>query len=309
MAAGVHLAVALSFGSPALAQTPATPTTEVRAQAAELKKKGDYLMENIKYDEAFAAYSDAYNLAAEPALLYNMGRALQALSRFPEALALFERFEKAAPPELKAKVPKLNELLQEVRARTSTLQVICNVAGARILVRDRVVGITPLAGPIQVVSGAGGVEVDAEGYLSIKQEVLFPGAGETTLKFDLMPARSVGMLVVRTLPSEAAVVVDGKTMGHAPVETVLSVGPHRIKVTHDGYGDAETSATVPLNGRQEITLRLEKTPPIVARWWFWAGVGVVVAGGVVLTVALLTEKGASHGDLPPGQVSGPLLRF
>jgi hypothetical protein len=39
-------------------------------------------------------------------------------------------------------------------------------------------------------------------------------------------------------------------------------------------------------------------------------VGVIVAGGVVTTAALLTEKKAGTGDsFSPSQISAPLTRF
>jgi hypothetical protein len=48
--------------------------------------------------------------------------------------------------------------------------------------------------------------------------------------------------------------------------------------------------------------------PLTARWWFWGGIGAVVAGGVVLSVALLTERSADKGTIAPQQLSAP-LRF
>src|SRR5206468_1336009 len=112
-----------------------------------------------------------------------------------------------APPELKAKVPKLNELIAEMRARVSTLRIACNVSGARVLVRDRVMGTTPLPEPIQVVAGRGGVQIEAEGYLPYTKEIDLPGGGSITLSVDLVPAQSAGVLVVTALPSEASVAV------------------------------------------------------------------------------------------------------
>jgi hypothetical protein len=47
---------------------------------------------------------------------------------------------------------------------------------------------------------------------------------------------------------------------------------------------------------------LERSRSIVSRWWFWTAVGLAVAGGVVLTYALTTEKSAGHGTRSPGQV-------
>jgi hypothetical protein len=47
---------------------------------------------------------------------------------------------------------------------------------------------------------------------------------------------------------------------------------------------------------------VQKSDPIYKRWWFWSGVGVVVAGGVVAAVLLSTQSGARHS--PPCATTG-----
>ena len=42
---------------------------------------------------------------------------------------------------------------------------------------------------------------------------------------------------------------------------------------------------------------VQESAPVYKRWWFWSGVGVVVAGGVVAAVLLSTRSGAAHS--PP----------
>jgi hypothetical protein len=51
----------------------------------------------------------------------------------------------------------------------------------------------------------------------------------------------------------------------------------------------------------------EEPPPIYKRWWFWTGVGAVVAGGVVtaLLVTRPSDPTPYRGDLNPGTVSVP----
>src|SRR5690349_16846814 len=95
------------------------PLDDVQARAAARKKAGDAAMEALQYADALAAYSDAHAITRDPALLYNMGRALQALNRFPEALDKLDAFELAASPELKARVPRLPKLIAEIRQRVS----------------------------------------------------------------------------------------------------------------------------------------------------------------------------------------------
>jgi hypothetical protein len=303
----------------ALFLSSALPVREAHAQqaasaevdrAAALKKKGDEAMDSLRYSDALAAYADAYAITKEPALLYNEGRAYQALGDYPSALAQLERFNTEASPDLKARVPKLNELLAEVRGRVSTLSVRCNVKSARILVREKVVGTTADLAPIKVTSGRGFVEVEAEGYQTFRKEVDLAGGATTTLDVQLISRDRAGVLLVKSAAASGTVFVDGKEAGNAPVEVIVDAGVHKVFVRREGYEDTESTVVVAAGERKELTVEPQKNAPITSKWWFWTTIGVVVAGGVALTVALTTEKKAGTGDnFSPGTVSGPLVRF
>src|SRR5262249_17793809 len=150
----------------------------------------------LRYADALAAYSDTYMVTKDPALLYNMGRALQALSRFPEALEKLTAFDAGASPELKARVPRLPKLISEIQARVSTLTIRTNVEGARVLVRDTVVGKTPLAAPVKLVAGPAEIEIEAEGYYAGKKSVDLPGGSSMTVTLDLSSKATTGILTV-----------------------------------------------------------------------------------------------------------------
>src|SRR5580700_9805040 len=79
----------------ARAQAPAPPiappaSTSTPDRAAQLKQQGDAAMESLHYADALGAYTQAYALSRDPALLYNQGRAQQALGNFPDALLALE---------------------------------------------------------------------------------------------------------------------------------------------------------------------------------------------------------------------------
>jgi hypothetical protein len=276
-----------------------------RAQAAKLKRDGDAAMVALRHDEALEAYSQAYEILRDPALLYNRGRALEGLGRFPEALEQLEAFDAQAPAQLKARVPALTELLAEVRARIATLTLSCNIEGARILVGDRVVGTTPLAGPLKLNAGPTQVQVEAEGYIPFRSTVELPGGGALAVDARLSPRSRKGILVVRSSVTGARVTIDGHSVGNVPAETSLSAGTHRILVESDGYIAASMSALIVAGDRKQVDVALNPAQPIVTRWWFWTGIGAVVVAGAVLTSVLLKEGAADEGTIPPRQVSAP----
>ncbi|MEO7330491.1 MAG: PEGA domain-containing protein [Minicystis sp.] len=278
------------------------PSADLPAQAAARKKAGDQAMEALQYADALAAYSDAFSITKDPALLYNMGRALQALNRFPEALDKLEAFDAKASAELKAKVPRLPKLIAELKARVSTLIVHTNVEGARVLVRSTVVGKAPLAAPLRLASGPAEVEIEADGYFPAKKSVKLEGGAELRVDLDLFSKASTGVLAVKASSPNAEVLVDGRRIGVAPVELNVPKGTHRITVRHNDYRLYETSAVVDPGSTRTVNVTLQ-SKSVVTRWWFWTGVGAVALAGAAVTIVAVSERAPDTGTIAPGQLS------
>lgn len=298
-------APAAGAGGPATASSAAPGAPDARdrdARVAELKKRGDELLDGRRYAEALAAYDDAYALNPTAALLYNRGRALQFLGRYPEALGAIEQFAKEASPELRDRVPALARLLADLRGRVGTLVVSGVLDGARVLVNDRQVGVTPLAGPLSVPAGRVTLDVFAEGYFPLHRDVEVAPRTTRTLDLRLVSRDTAGLLVVRAHVPATRVSIDGTAFGLAPVEAGLLVGSHRVVAESDGYDAAATQVVMQAGDRRETWLDPIARPPVYARWWFWTAVGVVVAGGIVTYVALTTERSAPSGTYSPGTI-------
>jgi len=98
---------------------------------------------------------------------------------------------------------------------------------------------------------------------------------------------------IEARPSEASIWIDGVQVQPDPQGLLpLEVGKHKIEARAKGYIASQRSVTVA--GGQDETLKLvllpQKQPAqdgaIYGKWWLWAGVGAVVAGGVVAGLAL-----------------------
>jgi len=294
---------------PAAADTAAAPASP-EERAATLKKQGDAAMDALRYDEAIDAYTQAYALSPDPALLYNSGRVHQARGEWPAALADLERFSHDATPELRQRVPKLDELLAEARGHVATVTITSNVDGARVLVRKTQVGTTPIPSPLQLDSGPATVEVLAEGFFDWRRELELKGGATTVLVAQLGTKSTSGILRVSALTPGTRVRIDEAPASSAPAEAIVLAGVHRVVIHADGYDDLETNVVVGAGETKEVTLEPEKRPALTSRWWFWTGVGVVVVAGATVTYALLTSKPADKGDqFQPGQVSAPLMHW
>ncbi|TKD04413.1 PEGA domain-containing protein [Polyangium fumosum] len=296
---------ALAAEPQAAPPAPAAQDPALVARAKERKAEGDKAMDKLRPLDALAAYTEAYALNPEPALLYNMGRALEALDRLPEALEKLTAFRAQAPAELLAKVPGLNDRITNLEKRLSRLTVKVNVEGARILVRDVVAGMSPLDKPLALKAGPADVLVEAEGYFPYRTRVELPGGGAYVLDAQLQSKAKVGKLLVTAPKTGVNVLVDGKGAGQAPLETLVEPGTHKVAARHPDYLDYETSVIVTAGGERTVALVLQRPPPIYARWWFWTTIGVVVVGGAAggAAYALTTEKDPGQGDIPPGQLS------
>lgn len=265
-----------------------------KQEAARLKKEADVLMDQDRYVDALALYARAYELTTDAALLYNQGRALEAMGEYPEALDKLERFDRDASPALRAKVPGLHDLIVDLRGRIATLVVTTNAAGARLLIREKAAGTIQKEIRVRTRSGTAMIEVAAEGYVTFKKEVdLTPGA---VVKIDaqLSAKKTDALIIVRSRPS-ASLSLDGKAIGRSPLEYHLNPGQHTLVAEAEGYESEKVPMTLALGDRRELDIELRKPPGLLTRWWFWTAVGVVVAGSVATYFIVNTERSPTPG--------------
>ncbi|MBK9264977.1 MAG: PEGA domain-containing protein [Polyangiaceae bacterium] len=296
------------------AAPPEAPDSAVVTRAKERKLEGDRAMDSLRYADALTAYNEAYALHPEPALLYNLGRTLEALDRLPEALEKLELFQSAAPPELLAKVPGLQNRIANIKKRTSQLTIKVNVEGARILVREAVAGKSPLDKPLMLKAGKASVLIEAEGYYPYQANVDLPGGGGYVLDAQLSSKEKVGRLIVRAPKSNVSVSLDGRALGQAPVETLADAGTHNIVARHPDHSDYATSVIVKA-GEERLVMVTLGDPPVYKRWWFWTAMGAVVVGGTAATIVGLSERSPDKGDIAPYQLTpsfyavSPVIEF
>jgi len=302
--AGLFSIAAATASLRAGAQTADEASTEDKA--SELKKRGNEAMEKGRPADALAMYRAAYEAAPNAALLYNMGRAHQALADYPQALRYLTRFEQEADSDLKRRVPNLSSLVEEVRARVATVTIKANVVGAIVRLGDKRLGSTPLEGPVQVNAGTVMLEVTSDGYLPYEETVRVEGGKSTTLEVKLDSKETHGVLEVRSPEPQVRVLIDGKLRGMVPLELRLPAGQHRLELRKDGFDTVSTSAVVQAGKRREVTIQIEEEPALYERWWFWTGIGLVAAGTVTAIVINGKEQEADVGTIPPGQISGAL---
>jgi tetratricopeptide (TPR) repeat protein len=271
--------------------------------AATAKARGDAFMDTGRPADALQAYTEAATLSPDPALHYNRARALEKLGQFPAALEWMERFEREAPAELKARVPKLDQLLASLRKRTCVLTVHLNVPGAEVRLGDRVVGTAPIE--LRVVdAGRAVLRVTADGYFDVTRELELPPAGRVALELSLASKQTDGLLRVESTEGAVLQVDEEAERRTVPVETPLAPGTHRLRLSLDGYLPLDTTLVLAAGEARTAKLLLTRETPFYGRWYFWAGVVALIAAGVTTGIALTTERPAPPGSLGITSVKG-----
>ncbi|MBM4357756.1 MAG: PEGA domain-containing protein [Deltaproteobacteria bacterium] len=282
--------------------TSPTATTPTAEQAASLKAEGDRLMADFMYADALARFEEAIAIGGSPALLYNSGRALEMLARYPEALERLRSFQTRAPADLLAKVPNLAALILDIERHTCVLTLETNRPGATVRIGEHLVGKSPLR-DVRVNAQKGArVTVSLEGHDDDSQVVELPMAGRVALSIELYPKDRSALLRVDSPVMGATVSIDGVPRGQTPTELRLLAGPHTVVVGAPDHED--TTSEVSLAPGQTRTLAIKPVATrIYKRWWFWTLVGSAVAAGagVGTWYALTTEGPPDVGSIAPGQ--------
>ena len=293
------IAVLLVTGAPTLAfaapDSPSKISKQDKAESARLKKEADGLMGLDRYADALSLYAKAYDITSDPALLYNQGRAYEAMGEYPDAVDKLEKFDKDASPALHAKVPALQKLIDDLKSRIAVLVVTTNASGARLLVRDKALGNITGEMKVRTRAGPASVEVSADGYNTFKKDVDLTAGTTVKVEANLELKKSDAVIVIHSKPI-ADISLDGKAIGRVPLEFHAPAGRHTLKADADGYEAESVPMTLALGDHREYDFELHKTPSVFKRWWFWTAVGVVVAGGVATYLALTIEKSAEPGN-------------
>jgi len=275
------------------------------------KRRGDEASAELRYADAIGFYEKSYAATKNPAVLYNMSRAYQSLADYPKALEKLEEFTEKAPADLKARVPQLDSLLADLRGRVATMIVSIPTAGAEIRLGDKILGTTKEGQSVyKVNAGPKTLQISHPSYFPFSRTVELT-AGKIETVDVVLGSKDKGALLTVTSPvAGASVSIDGATLGVVPAQKPLAPGQHRISLQRDGYETAETSVVLSAGETKEVNVPMVVRDTVFGKWWFWTGVGVVLAaGGVALGIALTTEKDPDAGTIAPGTVKAESFGF
>lgn len=250
----------ISFAPKAVAQGAADPFTDMARQRFQ---EGVRLYDQGKYEEARAAFLQAYALKKHPAVLLNLAQSELRSNHPVEAARHFSEFLRDNPSAEAAERKAAQDGLTAARTQTGQIDVKVDVAGADVFVDGELVGRSPLAEPVDVAPG------------SRKVEARFPGHPTQTVDV----TAQVGQVSPATLTM-------GAPGGPTPPPTA---GP-------EGGGE-DGAYSVSTEGRQPFV------DWFVEDKVAWATAGAAVVGlGMGIGFALAARSASNNADNIAGQI-------
>jgi hypothetical protein len=256
-------AVALSVGlvhASALAQTHAARGKPL-AQSLPADAKRDYdtgklLFEDGDFATALLKYQAAYDSTHDARLLWDVAVCEKSLRHYARALATLSKYLADGGELLTAGDRKdAQDLSRAITPFTSAQTIHVAQDGAEVSIDNRVVGASPLPGPIVLDIGTRHVRVRKDGFRIWDTPVPVGGSAPTTV--DVALEKEGGHLELR-LPEDAAAQIDDKDAGRGPTVSLdLSVGAHALRVAAPRMRPVVTDVIIEDGKTRSMDLRLE----------------------------------------------------
>lgn len=263
------VALQVSFAAVAGGGLAAAQTSE-RTEVAQAEfRRGVAALQARRFEEAAAALERSYRSYPSPVALYNLGLAHRELGHPLRAIDWFERYLSEGGDRVPAdRVANVRGAIRELRDQLASVRVRVSVPVYTLMADGHEAAVVD--GLLQLDPGDHVLAVTSPGYRPWRSELrLTPGERAT---------------------HDVILVRDG-----ADVAVTRPVPP-RLR------DDARRPRALATPHPQELQPNVE-SPSLVTRWWFWTGVGVVVAGGVVAGVLIANANASTEPPLIPSDTA------
>jgi len=308
------LAICPDAGAQTAASEETTQPTESPEDARSARARqhfleGVELVKSARWSEALASFEASTKLRPHPVTTFNIGACQRAMGYYTlarrslhKALAQ-DSADSALPDNLKNDAKAFLAQIESTLARVKVTVIPPNAAisvdgrpleretadGSVLLagVRPPGKGVVPARGSFDLVMdpGAHVMTLSRKGFADVVVNRSFSSGRQPELRLEL--AKLPATLRVSSNVPDALVYVNDVDLGPTPVDVRRPAGTHRVRVSKSGFDDYQTVVTVSAGEQADLQAKLaSERIPLTKRWWFWAGAGAVVVGGVVLTYAL-----------------------
>lgn len=185
--------------------------------------------------------------------------------------------------------------------KLSKLRIEVDPAGAKVKIDDLDWEAAPATR--EVTPGVHLVQVVKDGYQPETREVRVEPGAEVSLVLSLRPLPRIRTLSIRTSSDvPAAVTIDGRASGQAPVTASVGPGTHRLEIAAPGRLPYAGDVSVPEDRDLELLVHLE---PVRSRrdrlivWSLGGAAGAAAVVGGVFGLLALQDQAAFRDDPSP----------
>lgn len=285
------LGAALAFApAPARAETPAAVK-----KAGKHFQRGVTLYNEADYRAALVEFRRAYEVAPNPAVLYNIGQTYYQLQSYAQALTTFERFL-AEAGEGASHQKEVEETVEVLKARVGKLVITVNREGCELTIDDELAGKSPLGEPVRVSIGRRKVIAMCEGRPA-ETRIVEVAAGDQlevpiaiAAPADLTPAAAAARLATPA-PAPKSTAATWRKVGWVTTGVLaagaVTTGVLALLASRDLDDERRTfpSSLDTLDDKSAKLRRLSLAADVL-------GAAALVVGGVTLTFTL-TGRGRS----------------
>jgi formylglycine-generating enzyme required for sulfatase activity len=125
-----------------------------------------------------------------------------------------------------------------------------NILDAPVYVDGAVAGNTPLEN-LEILPGLHKIEIRAENYQDFQTDVNVDGCDKLQ-EFNLALLPGWSDITISSVPSDANVLIDGKSLGNTPLHTQLSPGSYLLEISAHGFKTYKHPLNVKPNEPQDI---------------------------------------------------------
>lgn len=186
-----------SVESTATNASPATPDEAAVQEAGQRYDRGLKMYAEGDYALAVIEFERAYELVPDYRVLYNIGQVRIQLAHYARARRALTQYlaeggERIGEDRKKAVENDLEMLAQ----RTSTLSIVVNVPGAEIFVDDVLVGQSPLSEPLLVDAGERRLSARKAGYHPRASQVTLAGRDSLSVNLTLEKQETASQRII-----------------------------------------------------------------------------------------------------------------
>jgi len=306
IAAAVLLSLSpAAFGVPTAQAFQADDPTTVAARARF--KEGVALAEQGRFEDARAAFLQAYALKKHPDVLLNLADSCLKSNHILEAERYFSQYLREATDAKPEKKQAAEKGRQDARAKLGRIEISAP-NGTEVTIDNERIGITPLDGPVYVEPGAHAVKFKASDGTTDSQSVSLLAGQQQTAKFKspggttppavppttpTTPPSTPGTMTPTTPDSPPTATPEPPAAGGTPPSTTATL-------------DTTTKKSNPLAPPKNLVPVFIGGGIAVVSFGVAIGVGVVAKGSAQSSANTVAADIRSHN--PPPQVCGPPVK-